>query len=68
MDVVALEAKGADMETKLEQSDEQLRLMQNQLGTLIQIMAIDDPDERQRRLSQAAKGWIDEGMYKAGKG
>jgi integrase len=64
MDYVQLQAKGADMETKLEQNEDQLRAMREQLGSLFQIMAIEDSEERQKRLSQAAKGWINKGMYR----
>jgi integrase len=65
LDVASLEAKGADMRTKLEQNDEQVRAMREQVGTLFQIMAIEDSAERQRKLSEAAKEWIDKGLYRA---
>ena len=65
MDISALEAKGADMETKLEQNDDQMRAMQEQLGSLFQIMTIEQSEERQKKLAEAAKQWIDNGMYKA---
>jgi integrase len=65
LDVASLEAKGADMHTKLEQSEEQVRAMREQLSTLFQIMAIEDTAERQRRLSEAAKEWIGKGLYRA---
>jgi hypothetical protein len=68
LDVVSLEAKGADMRTKLEQNDEQVRAMREQVGTLFQIMAIEDSAERQRKLSEAAKEWIDKGLYRARQG
>jgi len=64
LDVASLEAKGADVETRLQEKDEQLKVMQNQLGTLFQIMAIENPEERQKRLSQAAKDWINKGIYR----
>jgi integrase len=63
LDITGLESKGADVETRLQEKDEQLRLMQNQLGTLFQIMAVEDPEERQKKLVDAAKLWIDKGMY-----
>ena len=65
LDVASLEAKGADVETRLQEKDEQLRSMQNQLGTLFQIMAVEDPEERQKKLVGAAKLWIDKGMYRS---
>src|SRR5215204_406105 len=65
MDISALEAKGADMETKLEQNEDQMRAMREQLGTLFQIMTIEQSEERQKKLAEAAKQWIDNGMYKA---
>ncbi len=65
LDVASLEAKGADVETRLQEKDEQLKAVQNQLGTLFQIMAIEDPEERQRKLVDAAKLWIDKGMYRS---
>jgi integrase len=65
LDVASLEAKGADVETRLQEKDEQLRSMQTQLGTLFQIMAVEDPKERQKKLVDAAKLWIDKGMYRS---
>jgi integrase len=65
MDFSQLEAKGADIESKLEQKDDQLRAVQEQVGTLFQLMAIEDAEERQRKLVDAAKLWIDKGMYRA---
>jgi integrase len=53
-----------DMRTKLEQNDEQVQAMREQLGTLFQVMAIEDPTERQKKLVEAAKLWIDKGIYK----
>jgi integrase len=63
LDITGLESKGADVETRLQERDEQLRSMQNQLGTLFQIMAVEDPEERQKKIVDAAKLWIDKGMY-----
>jgi integrase len=65
MDISALVAKGADMETKLEQNEDQMRAMREQLGTLFEIMTIEQSEERQKKLAEAAKQWIDNGMYKA---
>jgi integrase len=65
LDVASLEAKGADVETRLQEKDEQLEAVQNQLGTLFQIMAIESPEERQKKLVDAAKLWIDKGIYRA---
>jgi hypothetical protein len=65
LDITGLESKGADVETRLQEKDEQLRSMQNQLGTLFQIMAVEDSEERQKKLVDAAKLWIDKGMYRS---
>ena len=65
LDVASLEAKGADVETRLQEKGEQLKSMQDQLGTLFQIMAVEDPDERHKKLVKAAKLWIDKGMYRS---
>jgi integrase len=65
LDITGLEIKGADVETRLQEKDEQLKAVQNQLGTLFQIMAIESPEERQKKLVDAAKLWIDKGIYRA---
>ena len=65
LDITGLESKGADVETRLQEKDEQLKAVQNQLGTLFQIMAIESPEERQKKLVDAAKLWIDKGIYRA---
>jgi integrase len=65
LDVASLEAKGADMRTRLEQNDEQLKGMREQLSALFQIISIEDPKERQMRLVEEAKRWVEKGLYRA---
>jgi hypothetical protein len=65
LDMVSLEAKGADMKSKLEQNDKQLTATREQLGVLFQIMAIEDPQERQKKLADEAKRWVEKGLYSA---
>jgi hypothetical protein len=49
-----------DMKAKLELNNEQLRAMQEQLGTLFQIMAVDGSEEQEKKLADAAaRLWID---------
>ncbi|MEO9319117.1 MAG: tyrosine-type recombinase/integrase [Nitrososphaera sp.] len=64
LDVSSLEARGADIQSQVEQERERNIELQHQLGTLLEILATPNEVERQRKLTEAARDWIQKGVYK----
>jgi hypothetical protein len=54
LDVSGLEAKGADMEVKLEQSNEQMLVMHKQMKILAEIAVTDDARVKKQKLAELA--------------
>lgn len=53
-----------ERQAKLEQNQMDLKAMGRQVVTLVQILNIKDPAERERRLAEESEKWIAEGLYR----
>jgi len=63
LDISALEARGADVETKLEMAESRYNLLAAQIADLFRIQAIEDPTERARVMQEASRKWVETGLY-----
>jgi integrase len=64
-DIDVMKQSYLEMKMKVESKDAIIQNTHEQLGTLFQIMTIEDEDKRRSKLAEAAKGWIERGMYLA---